>query len=204
MTKTPLWFLFSFYLILKISHAQSINRDWRNIPPTLNSKLPTPGPKPTPTFDKTTPTFDRTAPTFDRTTPKCYPETAVAYFLPVPPTAPKVTVLNTNANDKIPNFKSTAKENLLNVIKEVPQSTSFPPRNEMSKRVSFPPPPPCTTGLPDLMDEIPSMVQDRFSRLAETEEKTPVCESCAALIKKLPIFNFDQELLDGFLSGIGI
>lgn len=76
----------------------------------------------------------------------------------------------------------------------------------MTSRVSadFPPPPPSTTGLPDIIDEIPSRMRDRFSRLAESEDKTTVCESCASLIKKLPIFNFDQELLNGFLAGIGI
>lgn len=89
----------------------------------------------------------------------------------------------------------------LNLFNEVPATLSFPPPSRVSSRV--PPPPPCVTGLPDLMDEIPSKTQERINRLAESPGVT-VCESCAESIKKLPIFKFDQELLDGFLAGIGI
>lgn len=174
--------------MFQITHALYNNRDRPNVPPSLSAKPPTP-----------TPT---NAPTFDRTTPKCYPETATVYFLPAPPSSPKITVLNPNKND-IPSLKQNVKNKPLNIFQEVPATFPLKPPSEMSKRVAFPPPPPCTTGLPDLMDEIPTKTQERISRLAESEEMAPVCESCAAVIK-LPIFNFDQELLDGFLAGIGI
>ncbi|KAH9645960.1 hypothetical protein HF086_014165 [Spodoptera exigua] len=151
-------------------------------------------PKPKPLPPTQPPTLERT--------PKCYPETAVAYFLPAPPSPPKITVLKPDCKDLPLNWKKNVKEN--NIFKETPSNTVFPPRNEMSNRVSFAPPPPCSIGLPDLIDEIPHKIQNRLSRLAETEEEAPVCESCSALLKKLPIFNFDQELLGGFLAGIGI
>lgn len=161
-------------------------RDWPNAPPTPIAKAPTP------------------APTAPIPLPKCYPETAKVYFLPAPPSSPKITILDPKLKDPAPNLFQKAQEKPINIFKEVPATSTSPPKNEMSNRVALPPPPPCPIGLPDLIDDIPSKVQERISRLAESEEKPPACESCAALIKKLPIFNFDQELLNGFLAGIGI
>ncbi|KAF9805547.1 hypothetical protein SFRURICE_020932 [Spodoptera frugiperda] len=175
-------------LFAVITHAHIINRNCHRAPPIPIANTPKP-------------TLPAKPPTFEQT-PKCYPETAVAYFLPAPPTPPKITVLKPDCKDFPLNLKKNIKEN--NIFKEVPQNTVFPPKSEMSNRVPFAPPPPCSTGLPDLIDDIPNKIQNRFSRLAEGEEEAPVCESCAALLKKLPIFNFDQELLGGFLAGIGI
>ncbi|CAD0206751.1 unnamed protein product [Chrysodeixis includens] len=156
-------------------------------PPIANQPRPMPTPQPTPTLDG----------------PKCYPETATVYFLPAPPSAPKITVLDPNTykegkmkTDIIPERVSTVKE--IPITEEKPQKSCDA---QLTGR-DFPPPPPlpCSTGLPDLLGDIPSLLKNRLIR--NKDDKPCACESCAQLLKKLPIFNFDQELLDGFLNGI--
>lgn len=130
--------------------------------------------------------------------PKCYPETATVYFLPAPPSAPKITVLDPNT------FKDgKIKTDIPEIVKEIPIVEERPqkvPDAQKTRDFPPPPPPPCSTGLPDLLDGIPSLLKNRLSLMKE--EKPCACESCASVLKKLPIFNFDQELLDGFLNGI--
>ncbi|XP_075988028.1 uncharacterized protein LOC142984358 [Anticarsia gemmatalis] len=171
------------FLFVKISHAQP-NRSWPK--PSTTSGPQAQQPKlPQATTTPATPT-PATPSYFEKITPKCYPETATAYFLPAPPTSPKVTVLDSSKD-----LSSLLK------VKEVPSSTLA--SNILANRGSFSPPPAVK---PDLIHEVPSLIQDRFSRMSESDVK--VCTACANLIEKLPIFNFDQELLNGFLSGLGI
>lgn len=130
-------------------------------------------------------------PLFERMAPKCYPETAKAYFLPTPPVAPKVTVLDTNSLNLTPNLKSS--------LNEIPSNLPAGPKLSINQAGFIPPP---MQVLPDIIDEVPLLIQDRFSRLAESEDVGTVCDTCA-MVAKLPIYNFDQELLNGFLAGLG-
>lgn len=172
------------YKILIISYLNLLLQIGHAIPVT---RVSPPQPRPTPTPQ---PTLDG---------PKCYPETATVYFLPAPPSAPKITVLDPNT------FKEgqikTDIPKIVSTVKETPIIDDKVRKNPDLKGCDFPPPPPpCSPGLPDLLNDLPSLLKNRLSRIKE--EKPCACESCASLLKKLPIFNFDQELLDGFLNGI--
>ncbi|CAB3241620.1 unnamed protein product [Arctia plantaginis] len=181
--KTSLFLFFNYFILIKIVEAQ--------LGPIRPGTLKTPGPIEGSKEILPTPASNR-PPSLERMTPKCYPETAKAYFLPAPPVAPIVTILDTNSMDIASNFRSSFKE----------LSSSPPVSPQLSiNQVGFVPPP--IQVLPDLIDEVPLLIQDRFSRLAESEDVGTVCDTCA-LVAKLPIYNFDQELLNGFLAGLGL
>lgn len=137
--------------------------------------------------------------------PKCSPPTATAYYLPAPPASPKVTVLdNKQMDNKLQPIIGNIGESIPPAIYPCPFCTgkmNLPPNIDIS------PPPPSYSVFPGVLDKIPSIIPlvDNIDECKCSCRKTSSIDDIIDTSSLLPnTFNYDKELLEGFLTSLGL
>lgn len=135
---------------------------------------------------------------------KCSPQTASAYFLDTPTEKVKATVLSSEPSSSLVQIKEKVMAinpvpyscPLCNNFADVPKSSKIPP-----------PPPIGSSVLPGIIDKVPTIaipnnLTTKDPKLLQDSQKL-----CADMYEKNKVpknLRFDQELLEGFLTGLGI
>lgn len=125
--------------------------------------------------------------------PKCSPPTAIAYYL-----TPAV---------KLESPKSVVEEMKDNFREKLPPTYPCPfctGFQNVPKNSKVPPPPPCATVLPGILDKIPTITMPDKLKIKELSKLAPSSLSDLFEHKLSGKLRFDQDVLDGFLTGLGL
>ncbi|XP_030019646.2 uncharacterized protein LOC115439792 [Manduca sexta] len=131
--------------------------------------------------------LDPTTPNIWTNQPTCKSANAQVYFLPTAPKPAKVTVLTEPA-------------------KVIPGAQEIKEINKDKTSLGVPPPPPPSPVLPGVLDKIPTIIPPVETSCPCLNRKSKILEQIFERTSSvLPnAFNYDQDLLNGFLSSLGL
>ncbi|XP_028041126.1 uncharacterized protein LOC114251145 [Bombyx mandarina] len=133
--------------------------------------------------------------------PKCWPSEAKAYFLPSAPASMKAAAFNTIENSLGDPFANA----LTKTLNEKPRNLAENFANKMPLKFEITPPPPCLPILPGIINEFPTIFLSANELCPNCKRQVTAEEVFQEKPTVLPnMFNFDKELVRGFLNSLGL